>query len=109
MNGRSSHPDRSSNHHPVGNQDEPEELKLIRKKHGHNLATIRELFPNWTDEDLLMALNEASGDLELAAARISEGQAADRSIPFFFFFFVISRRAKLTCILFSVPSRFRPC
>ncbi|PLW14587.1 hypothetical protein PCANC_01504 [Puccinia coronata f. sp. avenae] len=75
MNGRSSHPDRSSNHHPVGNQDEPEELKLIRKKHGHNLATIRELFPNWTDEDLLMALNEASGDLELAAARISEGLA----------------------------------
>jgi len=75
MNGHSSHTERSSNHHPVGNQDEPEELKLIRKKHGHNLATIRELFPNWTDEDLLMALNEASGDLELAAARISEGLA----------------------------------
>ncbi|WAR51910.1 hypothetical protein PtB15_1B347 [Puccinia triticina] len=55
--------------------DEPEELKLIRKKHGHNLATIKELFPNWTDEDLLMALNEAAGDLELAAARISEGLA----------------------------------
>lgn len=53
--------------------DEPVELKNIRRKHGHNLATIKELFPNWTDEDLLMALNEAAGDLELAAARISEG------------------------------------
>ncbi|KAA1115113.1 hypothetical protein PGT21_031762 [Puccinia graminis f. sp. tritici] len=75
INGHSSHPERSSTHRPVGSQDEPEELKLIRKKHGHNLATIKELFPNWTDEDLLMALNEAAGDLELAAARISEGLA----------------------------------
>lgn len=66
---------RPSNHYhqSANHPEEPEELKLIRKKHGHNLATIRELFPNWTDEDLLMALNEAAGDLELAAARISEG------------------------------------
>ncbi|KAI7967468.1 hypothetical protein MJO29_000745 [Puccinia striiformis f. sp. tritici] len=75
INGHSSHHNRSSTHLFAGHQDEPEELKLIRKKHGHNLATIRELFPDWTDEDLLMALNEAAGDLELAAARISEGLA----------------------------------
>ncbi|EGG11513.1 uncharacterized protein MELLADRAFT_115287, partial [Melampsora larici-populina 98AG31] len=73
VNGHRPYQARPSTHSPPN--DEPEELKMIRKKHGQKLATIRELFPTWTDEDLLMALNEASGDLELAATRISEGLA----------------------------------
>lgn len=72
VNGHRPYQARPSTHSPPN--DEPEELKMIRKKHGQKLATIRELFPTWTDEDLLMALNEASGDLELAATRISEGK-----------------------------------
>lgn len=73
VNGHRPYQARPSTHSPPN--DEPEELRLSRKKHGQKLATIRELFPTWTDEDLLMALNEASGDLELAATRISEGLA----------------------------------
>lgn len=77
LNGHRSSQARSSHH--TSQAEEPEELKLIRKKHGQNLATVRELFPTWTDEDLLMALNEAGGDLELAATRISEGKCVPLS------------------------------
>ena len=37
------------------------------------LGTIKEMFPDWTDEDLVFALQETSGDLERTIDRISEG------------------------------------
>ena len=37
------------------------------------LSTIKEMFPDWTDEDLVFALQETSGDLERTIDRISEG------------------------------------
>jgi hypothetical protein len=37
------------------------------------LPTLKELFPDWTDEDLVSALEDASGDLENAIERITEG------------------------------------
>ena len=37
------------------------------------LSTIKEMFPDWTDEDLVFALQETNGDLEGTIDRISEG------------------------------------
>ncbi|BGP38405.1 RNAPII degradation factor [Rhodotorula kratochvilovae] len=56
-------------------QDEPEEVRALRAKFGAKLATAKELFPDWTDEDVLYALNEANGDLEVCIVRMSEGLA----------------------------------
>ncbi|GAA5887267.1 hypothetical protein JCM6882_002468 [Rhodosporidiobolus microsporus] len=53
--------------------DEADETKALRSKFGSKLATAKELFPQWSDEDLLFALQEANGDLEVAIVRMSEG------------------------------------
>lgn len=47
---------------------------MLRAKYADKLALLREMFPDWTDEDLLFALQEAGGEVELAVGRISEGQ-----------------------------------
>ncbi|KAG2172667.1 hypothetical protein INT43_000014 [Umbelopsis isabellina] len=51
------------------------DLKKLRAQYGTQLSTLRELFSDWSDEDLLFALQEADGDVELTAVRISEGWA----------------------------------
>lgn len=54
--------------------DDTEEVRVLRAKYADKLALLREMFPDWTDEDLLFALQEAGGEVELAVGRISEGQ-----------------------------------
>ena len=54
-------------------KDEPEDLRQLRQDHGGSLATLKELFADWTEEDLLYAIQDAGGDVELAILRISEG------------------------------------
>lgn len=58
----------------LGGKDEPEDLRQLRKTHGSSLATLKELFADWTEEDLLYAIQDASGDLEVAILRISDGK-----------------------------------
>ncbi|KAI5287634.1 RNAPII degradation factor [Ascosphaera acerosa] len=48
-------------------------MSQLKKKHATGLATLKELFPDWSDEDLLSALEDAAGDLELVVERITEG------------------------------------
>ncbi|KAF9367851.1 hypothetical protein BGX21_007023, partial [Mortierella sp. AD011] len=55
-----------------GGKDEPEDLRQLRREHGGSLATLKELFPDWTEEDLLYAIQDAGGDVNLATLRISE-------------------------------------
>lgn len=54
--------------------DDTEEVRLLRAKYANQLSSLREVFPDWTDEDLLFALHEAGGDTNLAVARISDGE-----------------------------------
>ena len=49
------------------------ELGQLKKMYASKLSTIKEMFPDWTDEDLVFALQETSGDLERTIDRISEG------------------------------------
>ncbi|KZO91752.1 hypothetical protein CALVIDRAFT_541505 [Calocera viscosa TUFC12733] len=55
--------------------DEPEELRALKGKHGDALKLVREIYPDWTDEDALYLLEEVQGDVSVAVARISEGHA----------------------------------
>lgn len=45
----------------------------MKKKYANTLPMLKELFPDWTDEDLVFALEDADGDLEEAIDRITEG------------------------------------
>ncbi|KPV76546.1 uncharacterized protein RHOBADRAFT_52538 [Rhodotorula graminis WP1] len=60
---------------PAPSAHETEEVRGLRAKFGSKLATAKELFPDWTDEDILYAIQEANGDLEVTIVRMSEGLA----------------------------------
>ncbi|OMJ14037.1 CUE domain-containing protein [Smittium culicis] len=50
--------------------DEASQLKNLYKS---QLSTLLEVFPNWTESDLIYALKDADGDLEITIGRISDG------------------------------------
>lgn len=45
----------------------------LKKKYSTQLATVKELFPDWTNEDVVYALQENNGDLEGTIEKITEG------------------------------------
>ena len=50
------------------------EIGQLKKKYSAKLKTMKEMFPDWTDEDIVFALQETDGDLEGTIERISEGK-----------------------------------
>lgn len=58
---------------PTTSLDEQGELGQLKKQYISQLDTLKELFPDWTDDDLVFALQETSGDLQSTIERISEG------------------------------------
>ncbi|KAK6349124.1 RNAPII degradation factor [Orbilia blumenaviensis] len=56
--------------------EEQGELGKLKAKYASELILLREMFPAWSEDDLIGPLEEASGDTHVAANRISEGHAA---------------------------------
>lgn len=54
--------------------EEEGEIGELKKQYAPKLGTIKEMFPDWTDEDIVFALQETNGDLESTIDRISEGR-----------------------------------
>ncbi|KAI8391227.1 uncharacterized protein BYT42DRAFT_186551 [Radiomyces spectabilis] len=52
------------------------DFKTLKHLYRDHLATLRELFPDWSQEDLVFVMHEANGDLDLTIGRISEGHAS---------------------------------
>ncbi|PGH18058.1 hypothetical protein AJ79_00685 [Helicocarpus griseus UAMH5409] len=65
-----------SENNPAPSYEDEGELGQLKKKHASSLSTIKELFPDWTDDDLVFALEDADGDLEVAIERITEGNVS---------------------------------
>ena len=59
-------------HTEIPYQDEGE-VGDLKKMYAPKLLMIKEMFPDWTDDDLVFALEETNGDLEGTVDRISEG------------------------------------
>lgn len=53
--------------------EEEGEIGQMKKKYSSSLPALKELFPDWTEDDLVFALEDAGGDLESAIERITEG------------------------------------
>lgn len=49
------------------------EIGQLKKAYAPKVNTVQEMFPDWTDEDIVYALQENDGDLETTIERISEG------------------------------------
>jgi hypothetical protein len=56
-----------------GSSAEQNDLKKLKSKYSAKLPTLKVLFSDWSDDDLLFVLEEANGDLDLTIDRISEG------------------------------------
>ncbi|KAG5519884.1 hypothetical protein PMAC_000161 [Pneumocystis sp. 'macacae'] len=50
------------------------ESAKLKAQYHRQLASCKELFPDWTEEDILYVIQEVSGDFEMAVTRISEGR-----------------------------------
>lgn len=64
--------DRSENTTTTPIEDDGE-VGQLKKKHGSKVDSIKDVFPGWTDEDAVMALEETDGDLETTIERIADG------------------------------------
>ncbi|KAI9791761.1 MAG: hypothetical protein M1816_003571 [Peltula sp. TS41687] len=71
--GRSKSNGDQSDQSPELKYAEEGEIGELKRKYSGQLITLKELFPDWTDEDLVFALEETDGDLEGTVDRITEG------------------------------------
>jgi len=72
---KSSPPEQSSSDWAatLEDQDSSEEVAQLKSKYANQLKSLREIFPDWTADDLVYALQEVDGDLALATDRIAGG------------------------------------
>ncbi|KAF2500261.1 hypothetical protein BU16DRAFT_241430 [Lophium mytilinum] len=52
------------------------ELGELKRKYLTQLSTLKELFPDWSDVDLVLTLQETDGDLQSTIERITEGNVS---------------------------------
>lgn len=57
-------------------EEDQGELGLLKKQYQSQLQTLNEFFPDWTDEDLVYALQERNGDLHTTIEDITEGMSS---------------------------------
>lgn len=60
-------------HENLGAFEDGGEFGELRKLYGSKTSVIREMFPDWSEADVLFALQETNGDENEAVARIAEG------------------------------------
>lgn len=61
---------------PVDDSADQGELGELKRQYMSQLTTLKELFPDWADMDLLLALQETDGDLQNTIERITEGNVS---------------------------------
>lgn len=57
----------------LGTFEDEGEFAELRKQYGDKTSVIREMFPDWSEPDVLYALKETNGDETEAVTRIAEG------------------------------------
>lgn len=51
----------------------------MKKKHATQLPMLKDMFPDWTDMDLVFALEESDGDISAAVEKITQGSVSQFS------------------------------
>lgn len=59
--------------------DEQGELGEMKKKYASELVMLKDMFPDWTNDDLVFALQEADGDVAGVVDRITQGNVSQFS------------------------------
>ena len=58
------------------NLSQKSSLVDIKQLYRDSLSQLCDIFPDWAEDDLVTALTELGGDVELVVSRISEGNIA---------------------------------
>jgi len=66
---------------PTNSIEDEGEVGQLKKLYGSKVSTIKEMFPDWTDEDVVFALQETDGDLETTVEHITDGKISVNSSP----------------------------
>lgn len=78
--GRRTNGDKPDHKSPVDDTtsafDDEGDFAELRKQYGAKTSVIREMFPDWSEADVLFALQETNGDENEAVTRIAEGIVA---------------------------------
>ena len=59
--------------------DDQGELGEMKKKYASELVMLKDMFPDWTNDDLVFALQEADGDVPGVVDRITQGNVSQFS------------------------------
>jgi hypothetical protein len=62
--------------------DDQGELGNMKKTYSTQLSFMRDMFPDWTDDDLVFAIAEADGDVQIVIDRITQGASLLLLEPF---------------------------
>lgn len=73
--GSKSHKSDDQENIPPSSPEEQGEIGELKRKFVNKISTLKALFPEWSDEDLVFALKEADGDMDSVAERISTGNS----------------------------------
>lgn len=57
----------------AGAFDDDGDFAELRQKYGDKTSIIQEMFPDWSEADILFALQETNGDQTEAATKIADG------------------------------------
>lgn len=57
-------------------EDDHGELGQLKSRYSQHLTILNDMFPDWTDEDILYALQDADGNLESAIEHMTQGRSA---------------------------------
>jgi hypothetical protein len=69
----SKHTNGDSNPTVVDTSADEGELGALKRQYKSQLTTLKEMFPDWTDADLVLGINDCNGDIETTIDRIAEG------------------------------------
>lgn len=69
--GRPTTVDKTTSAEPV--VEDQGEIGQLKSKYASSIKLVQEMFPDWTDEDIIFAIEENGGDLEQTMNRMLEG------------------------------------
>lgn len=58
---------------PLISAEDQGELGQLKKKYQSELPLLKGVFPDWSDEDLVFAIQESNGDVQSTVEKIAEG------------------------------------
>ncbi len=61
--------------------DDEGDVGQLKKQYGSKVPLIKEMFPDWSEVDILYALQETDGDENVTVTRIADGEFALLSLP----------------------------